>query len=63
MLNTRLVEQRLTIMRPAALTALRHLAELGVLTEVNGRPRGQLRWRADAILSVLVDEQPGGTPG
>jgi Fic family protein len=57
-LNARLVERRLTITRPAALTALRQLAALGVLMEVSGGPRGQLRWRANEILSVLVDDQP-----
>lgn len=59
-LNTRLVEQRLGITRPAALTALRQLAELGVLAEVGGGPRGQLRWRAHEILSVLVAEPSDG---
>lgn len=55
-LNARLVEARLAITRPAALTALRQLDELGVLVEVRGGPRGQLRWRAHEILSVLAEE-------
>ena len=56
MLNARFVEARLNITRPAALTALRHLADLGVLTEVAEGPRGQLRWRAQEVLSVLIEE-------
>ncbi len=55
-LNTRFVEVRLQITRPAALTALRQLAELNVLVEVGEGPRGQLRWRAQEILAVLVED-------
>lgn len=55
-LNARVVEERLDISRPAALNALRQLAELGVLTEVHDGPRGQLRWRAQPILEVLTAE-------
>jgi Fic family protein len=55
-LNARLVETRLRITRPAALTALRQLAEVGILTELGGGPRGQLRWRASQVLSVLTEE-------
>lgn len=55
-LNARAVEHRLGISRPAALNALRQLADLGVLTEVRGGPRGQLRWRAQEILGVLTAE-------
>ncbi len=55
-LNARATEQRLGISRPAALNALRQLADLGVLTEVSGGPRGQLRWRADQVLAVLTEE-------
>lgn len=53
-LNARLVERRLSITRPAALTALRLFAEAGILTEIQGGPRGQLRWRAERILEVLT---------
>lgn len=53
-LNARLVEQRLSITRPAALTALRQLAEAGILTEMKGGPRGQLRWQAAQIVEVLI---------
>ncbi|MBI2708097.1 MAG: Fic family protein [Actinobacteria bacterium] len=56
-LNARLVESRLAVTRPAALTALRQLAEAGVLSEISGGPRGQLRWRAEEVLRVLVEEQ------
>lgn len=55
-LNARFVEVRLQITRPAALTALRQLAELDVLVEAGEGPRGQLRWRAQDILAVLVED-------
>lgn len=55
-LNARFVEARLDITRPAALTALRQLADVGVLAEVDEGPRGQLRWRAHEVLSVLIEE-------
>ena len=55
-LNARATEQRLGISRPAALNALRQLADLGVLTEVSGGPRGQLRWRVDQVLAILTAE-------
>lgn len=55
-LNARLVQARLRITRPAALTALRQLAEVGILREVDGGPRGQLRWRAPDVLAVLVED-------
>ena len=55
-LNARFVESRLSVTRPAALTALRQLADAGILTEMSGGPRGQLRWRAQQILEVLTGE-------
>ena len=55
-LNSRVVEARLGVSRPAALKALRQLEDLGVLVEADGGPRGQLRWRAHEVLSVLTDE-------
>lgn len=55
-LNARFVENRLSVSRPAALTALRQLADAGILTEMSGGPRGQLRWRAQQILEALVGE-------
>jgi len=58
-LTTRIVERRLDITRPSALTALRTLADLQILTEAADGPRGQLRWRAHDVLRVLVtDELP-----
>jgi len=54
-LNARFVERRLSITRPAALAALRQLAEAGVLTAMTTGPRGQLRWQAAQILEVLTD--------
>ncbi|MFP5326404.1 MAG: Fic family protein [Acidimicrobiia bacterium] len=55
-LNARFVESRLPVTRPAALTALRQLAAVGILTEMSGGPRRQLRWRAQQILEVLTGE-------
>lgn len=55
-LNARVVQARLGITRPAALAALRQLDQLGVLAEVDGGPRGQLRWRAREVLEVLIEE-------
>lgn len=54
-LNARFVESRLSVTRPAALAALRQLADVGILTEIAGGPRRQLRWRATQVLSALVD--------
>jgi Fic family protein len=53
-LTARAVEQRLSITRPAALKALRQLAELSILHEVAAGPRGQLRWRAVEVLEILT---------
>ena len=39
-LNARFVESRLSVTRPAALTALRQLADAGILTEITGGPAG-----------------------
>lgn len=55
-LNARFVERRLSVTRPAALTALRLLAKLGILTEIGDGPRGQLRWRAPGVLAALIDD-------
>ncbi|MCZ7528273.1 MAG: Fic family protein [Acidimicrobiia bacterium] len=55
-LNARFVETRLSVTRPAALAALRQLADAGILTEMSGGPRGQLRWRAQEVLEALAGE-------
>jgi Fic family protein len=55
-LNARFVENRLSVTRPAALTALRQLAEAGILTEMSGGPRRQLRWQARQVLQALVGD-------
>lgn len=55
-LTARVVEDRLGVTRPAALSALRQLEDLDVLVAVGGGPRRQLRWRADEVLRVLSDE-------
>jgi Fic family protein len=55
-LTARIVQQRLGVTRPPALAALRQLARLGILVEVPEGPRGQLRWRADEVMSVLTEE-------
>lgn len=57
-LTARIVERRLDITRPSALTALRTLADLQILTEAADGPRGQLRWRAQDVLRVLVTDEP-----
>ena len=54
-LTTRVVEDRLGITRPAALKALRHLEDVGILVAAAEGPRRQLRWRAEEVLSVLSD--------
>ena len=56
-LNARVAQARLDVSRPAAIAALRRLAEVGVLDEVAEGPRGQLRWRAHEVLGVLTDER------
>ena len=55
-LNARVVAARLQVSRPAALKALRQLADLGIVTEAAGGPRGQLRWRAQEVLSILAED-------
>ena len=55
-LTASLVENRLGITRPAAIAALRHLEEAGVLQVGPTGPRRQLRWRAQALLDVLTEE-------
>ena len=54
-LTTKVVEERLGITRPAALKALRHLEDVGILVAAAEGPRRQLRWRAEEVLSVLSD--------
>jgi Fic family protein len=58
--NTRLVERRLGLSRPAALNALRQLEAEGVLMRAGEGPRGQLRWRAGEVLALLTSEESGG---
>lgn len=55
-LSAKVVETHLDASRPTVLSALRELEAAGVLTEATKGPRGQLRWRAEAILRVLLDE-------
>lgn len=50
------VEKRLKVSRPATLKALRQLTDFGILVEITGGPRGQLRWRAHEVLAILTDE-------
>lgn len=54
-LTTRFVEERLGITRPAALKALRHVEDVGIVVAATEGPRRQLRRRADEVLSVLSD--------
>ena len=55
--NSRTVERRLGLSRPAALNALRQLETLGILGLAAEGPRGQLRWRAHEILQLLVADE------
>lgn len=55
-LNARVTETLLEVSRPAALKALRHLEDLGILTRAAGGPRRQLRWRAPEVIDVLTEE-------
>ncbi len=50
------VQRQLGISRPAALTALRRLSDLGVIVQISDGPRGQLRWRAESILAALTED-------
>lgn len=55
--NARMVERRLGLTRPSALNALRQLEDLGVLSAAREGPRGQLRWRAEEVLELLVADE------
>ncbi len=55
--NSRTVERRLGLSRPAALNALRQLEALGILGPAAEGPRGQLRWRAQEVLQLLVADE------
>ncbi len=55
-LTSRVVESRLDASRPAALTALRQLEDLGILSRADEGPRGQFRWRAQEVLGALTEE-------
>ncbi len=55
-LTARVVESRLGVTRPAALSALRQLEQLGILREAPGGVRGLLRWVAPEIIRALTDE-------
>lgn len=56
-LTANVVERRLGITRPAALAALRQLADLDILQPSTAGPRGQFRWQARSILDLLTEEQ------
>lgn len=43
----------LSVTRPTAISLLRQLAEVGILSEQASGPRGQLRYVADELLEVL----------
>jgi Fic family protein len=55
--NSRTVERRLGLSRPAALNALRQLETLGILGPAAEGPRGQLRWRAQEVLQLLIADE------
>lgn len=55
--NARTVERRLGLSRPSALNALRQLEDVGVLAAAREGPRGQLRWRAEEVLQLLIADE------
>ena len=55
-LTARLVMDRLEVSRPTAISLLRQLTGLGVLTEQASGPRRQLRYVAEEFLSALSDD-------
>ena len=55
-LTSRIVEQRLGVTRASALSALRVLEQVSILTEPSTGPRGRLRWRAAEILELLTTD-------
>ncbi|MEO6628277.1 MAG: Fic family protein, partial [Aquihabitans sp.] len=55
-LTARLVMDRLQVSRPTAISLLRQLTGLKVLTEQKSGPRGQLRYVAQDLLSALSDD-------
>lgn len=54
--NAGTVQRRLGLSRPSALNALRQLEDLGVLVAGAEGPRGQLRWRAQEVLQLLITD-------
>jgi Fic family protein len=58
--TTRLVEQRIGVSRPTALRLLRGLEERGVLNEAAAGVRGQRRYAARDLMSVLAGEGARG---
>lgn len=55
--SARTVEGRLGVSRPTALKLLRQLADDGVLTAGNPGPRGQHRYVAPELLSILEEDE------
>jgi Fic family protein len=51
--TTRLIEERLGVSRPTSLRLLRNLEDLSVLTERDAGARGQRRYAALELMSVL----------
>lgn len=56
-LTARLVQQRVNVSRPTALTYLRTLGELGILARGTEGSRGQERWNAHEVLRLLLTER------
>lgn len=59
-LTSRLVQDRLGVTRPTALSLLGQLASLGILSEQAEGPRGQRRYVAPALLDALISESAHG---
>ena len=56
-LVTRTVEQRLGVTRPTAISLLRQLRDVGILTQDAAGPRGQLRFVAKGVMDVLAGDE------
>ena len=55
-LTSRLVQQRLAVTRPTALSLLQQLGDLDILYEETPGARGQRRWIASEIMQIVAGE-------
>ena len=59
LLTSRLVQQRLAVTRPTALSLLQQLGDLDILYEEAPGARGQRRWIAREIMQIVAGEETG----